>query len=137
MEDCLFCKIASGDGKAEKLYEDGKTLAFLDIFPASQGHSLVIPKKHYRTLTDMSPGDLAATIKTVQKIGKAVAKAMNAGGFNVVQSNERAAGQVVFHVHFHVIPRKEGDKLSFSWPHLREKDIDLPKSREMIKKYIQ
>ena len=136
MEDCIFCKIVSGNGKAEKLYEDEKTVSFLDIFPASQGHSLVIPKKHYRTLNDMSMEDLAATIKTVQKIGKAVSKAMNADGFNVVQSNERAAGQVVFHVHFHVIPRKEGDKLSFSWPHLREKDIDLPKSRDLIKKHL-
>ena len=136
MEDCIFCKIATGDGKAEKIFEDEKTFAFLDIFPASQGHSLVIPKKHYRTLSEMSPEDLAATIRTVQKIGKAVSKAMNADGFNVVQSNERAAGQVVFHVHFHVIPRKEGDKLSFSWPHLREKDIDLPKSAGMIRKEL-
>ena len=136
MEDCIFCRIASGNGKAEKIYEDDKTVSFLDIFPASQGHSLVIPKKHYRTLSDMSAEDLAATIKTVQKIGKAVAKAMDADGFNVVQSNERAAGQVVFHVHFHVIPRKEGDKLSFSWPHLRENDIELPKWREMIRKEL-
>ena len=136
MDECVFCKIISGKASTEKLYEDGKTLAFLDIFPASKGHSLVIPKKHYRTLSDMNEEDLAATIKTVQKIGKAVAKAMNADGFNVVQSNERAAGQVIFHVHFHVIPRKEGDKLSFSWPHLREKDIELPKWREIIKREL-
>ena len=136
MEDCIFCKIIAGKASAEKIYEDESTLAFLDIFPASQGHSLVIPKKHCRTLSDMAADDLSATIKTVQKIGKAVAKAMDADGFNIVQSNERAAGQVVFHVHFHVIPRKEGDKLSFSWPHLREKDIELPKWRERIKKEL-
>jgi len=136
MEDCIFCKIIAGKASAEKIYEDESTLAFLDIFPASQGHSLVIPKKHYRALSDMAADDLSATIKTVQKIGKAVAKAMGADGFNIVQSNERAAGQVIFHVHFHVIPRKEGDKLSFSWPHLREKDIELPKWKELIKKEL-
>ena len=136
MEDCIFCKIISGKASTEKLFEDDKTFAFLDIFPASQGHTLVIPKKHYRTLSEMGSDDLSATIKTVQKIGKAVSKAMGADGFNVVQSNERAAGQVVFHVHFHVIPRKEGDKLSFSWPHLREKDIELPKWAGMIKKEL-
>ena len=136
MDECIFCKIASGKAPAEKIYEDEKTIAFLDIFPASRGHSLVIPKKHYRTLSDVGGDDLSAITKTVQKVGKAVAKAMDADGFNVVQSNERAAGQVVFHVHFHVIPRKEGDKLSFSWPHLRENDIELPKWREMIRKEL-
>lgn len=115
MDDCVFCKIIKGELPSTKLYEDEHVVAFLDIMPAAKCHSLVAPKKHHGSLLDVPHDDLLSAMKAVQKIGAAVVKATGADGFNVIESDGRAAGQVIRHVHFHIIPRKEGDGLSFSW----------------------
>lgn len=104
-EECLFCKIIAGEIPSEEIYSDGDFLAFLDINPRNPGHTLVIPRKHYNTIMEMPDSELADLIKIVKEIAVAVKKGTNADGISIGQSNERAAGQVIPHVHFHVIPR--------------------------------
>ncbi|MEK6957841.1 MAG: HIT family protein, partial [archaeon] len=110
-ENCIFCKIVSGQIPSTKIYEDENSLAFLDISPAANGHSLVISKKHYATLLDIPSTELKELILAVQKIGAATMKATNAQGFNVLQNNGAVSGQVIRHLHFHVIPRFENDSI--------------------------
>ncbi len=105
MEECLFCKIAMGEIPAQKVYEDSEHIAFLDINPRNPGHALVMPKKHYETILEMPDHEVAEIFKVVKKIAVAVKRGMGADGISISQSNERAAGQVIPHVHFHVIPR--------------------------------
>jgi histidine triad (HIT) family protein len=104
----IFAKILRGELPCHKVYEDDKALAFLDIMPRAPGHTLVLPKAPARTILDIDPDDLAHVVKVAQKIAKAAVKAFGADGVTVQQFNESAGGQVVFHLHVHVIPRKEG-----------------------------
>jgi histidine triad (HIT) family protein len=107
-EQNVFAKILRGELPCHKVYEDEATLAFMDIMPRGEGHTLVIPKAPARNILDAEPQALADTMKTVQKVARAVKKAFNADGVTVQQFNEAAGGQVVFHLHVHVIPRFEG-----------------------------
>ena len=104
----LFAKILRGELPCYKIYEDDKTLAFLDIMPRAPGHVLVLPKAPARNILDISPDDLAHVIKVAQKIAKVSVEAFGADGVTLQQFNESAGGQVVFHLHVHVIPRKTG-----------------------------
>ena len=104
----VFAKILRGELPAHKVYEDDKTFAFLDIMPRAPGHTLVIPKVPVRNLLDIAPDDLAHLIKATQTIARAAVKVFAADGLTVQQFNEPAGGQVVFHLHIHVIPRKIG-----------------------------
>ncbi|MBX3530996.1 MAG: HIT family protein [Rhizobiaceae bacterium] len=104
----VFGKILRGELPAHKLYEDADTLAFMDIMPRGDGHCLVIPKKPSRNILDVDAESLAAVARTTQKLAKAVVKAFGADGVTVQQFNEPAGGQVVFHLHVHIIPRFEG-----------------------------
>jgi histidine triad (HIT) family protein len=104
----IFAKILRGELPCHKVYEDDKVLAFLDIMPRAPGHTLVLPKASARNLLDVAPDDLAAVAKAVQKIAKATTNVFKADGITVQQFNEGAGGQVVFHLHVHVIPRKAG-----------------------------
>jgi histidine triad (HIT) family protein len=104
----LFAKILRSELPAHKVYEDAKTFAFLDIMPRAPGHTLVIPKAAARNILDIQPDDLAHVIKTTQTIARAAVIAFAADGITLQQFNEPAGGQVVFHLHFHVIPRKIG-----------------------------
>ncbi len=115
MSDCIFCKIIKGEIPSHKVYEDDDVYVLLDINPVSKGHSLVIPKEHYEKLGQI-PEDLVAKImKTVKKIAHATLTAEGYTGFNLVQNNDKTAGQLVPHVHFHIIPRKEGDGVVLDW----------------------
>ena len=105
MDECLFCKIVTGEIPSQKVYEDGEYFAFLDINPRNPGHALVVPKQHYNTVMEMPDNEAGEFFKVVKKLAIAVKKGMNADGVSLGQSNERAAGQVIPHVHFHVIPR--------------------------------
>lgn len=109
--DNIFAKLLRGEIPSTRVYEDDETLAFMDIMPRADGHLLVIPKTPCRNLLDASPGQVAAVMATVQKLSRAVLKAFEADGVTIQQFNEAAGGQEVFHLHFHVLPRKEGDKL--------------------------
>lgn len=114
--DCIFCKIVTGAIPCHKVYEDDAVLSFLDVGPLSRGHTLVIPKAHHVTLADTPPDLAGRCMAAVAKLGPAVAKATGVAGWNVLQNNGAVAGQVVMHVHFHIIPRREGDGLGYRWP---------------------
>lgn len=114
--DCIFCKIAAGQIPCEKVYEDEDVLAFLDIGPLSEGHTLVIPKRHYTKVHECPPQLLAQVGSVLPKVAGAVFGAMQADGYNVLCNNGRAAGQLVEHIHFHIIPRKAGDGVFTQWP---------------------
>jgi histidine triad (HIT) family protein len=104
----IFAKILRGELPAHKVFEDDKAFAFLDIMPRAPGHTLVIPKSPARTLLDIAPDDLADLMKTTQTIARAAVSVFAADGLTIQQFNEPAGGQVVFHLHIHVIPRKIG-----------------------------
>jgi histidine triad (HIT) family protein len=104
----IFAKILRGELPSYKVYEDDKAIAFLDIMPRSPGHTLVLPKAPARNILDIGADDLAHVMMTAQKIAKAAMKAFSADGITIQQFNEGAGGQVVFHLHVHVIPRKAG-----------------------------
>ncbi|MBW1839216.1 MAG: HIT family protein [Deltaproteobacteria bacterium] len=110
MEECIFCKIVKGEIPCKKVYENDKTLAFLDINPRNKGHVLVIPKNHYLGITDMSDNDAAETIKTIKLVAAAQRDSIKTQGMSLLQSNGRVAGQMVPHIHFHLIPRTEEEK---------------------------
>ncbi|MGF1650389.1 MAG: HIT family protein [Hyphomicrobiaceae bacterium] len=107
----VFAKILRGEMPSVKVYEDAETFAFMDIMPRCDGHLLVIPKTPARNMLDATPAQLAACLATVQKVGRAAMTAMQADGLTVQQFNESAGGQVVFHLHYHVLPRREGESL--------------------------
>jgi len=113
--DCIFCKIVKGELPCTRIYEDDDTLAFLDIGPIVKGHCLVIPKRHYDPITAIPEEDLKNLILSVQKVASAIKNGLAADGLNITQANGAVAGQVVPHVHFHVIPRFEGDGHSWNW----------------------
>jgi histidine triad (HIT) family protein len=104
----VFAKILRGELPCHKVYETDRVLAFMDVMPRGDGHVLVIPKAKARNLLDIAPDDLAELAKAVQIVGKATKNALSADGLTIQQFNESAGGQVVFHIHFHVIPRFEG-----------------------------
>ncbi len=109
MNDCVFCKIAAGQIPAAKVFENQHALAFLDIKPVNPGHTLVVPKQHFENFLHQDQATVQELAVAVQKVAKAVMQATGAEGFNLGLNNGTAAGQVVPHVHFHVMPRKVSD----------------------------
>ena len=113
--NCIFCRIVTGEIPCVKIYETDQVLAFLDIAPVAPGHVLIIPKAHYATLFEM-PEELGAALLAAQKlVGRAILAATGTTGLNVQMNNFESAGQVVFHAHLHLIPRRAGDGLAL-WP---------------------
>jgi histidine triad (HIT) family protein len=104
----IFAKILRGEIPSHKIYEDEHTLAFMDVMPQCEGHCLVIPKQGSRGLIDADPAVLAKVMPVIQKVAKAAVAAMGADGFQIRQYNEPAGGQTVFHLHFHILPMKDG-----------------------------
>lgn len=113
--DCIFCKIINGELPSYKVYEDDEILAFLDIGPVNYGHTLVIPKKHFLNIEDVDEETLCKIAKIVKKTGLALKTGLGAEGYNLTVNNDPVAGQIVPHLHFHVIPRSAGDNLP-NWP---------------------
>ena len=115
MQDCIFCKIVRGEIPSVKVYESDSVLCFLDVAPAVRGHILVIPKMHVENILDV-PEDMAASMhKAIRRVGRGIIQGLRADGFNVGMNNFQAAGQVVMHAHWHLIPRFQGDGLQL-WP---------------------
>jgi histidine triad (HIT) family protein len=131
--ECIFCKIIAGQIPAAKVYEDDNVLVFLDIGPVSEGHTLVAPKQHYQKLHECPPEVLAEIGARLGKIAEAVASAMNSDGYNVLCNNGRAAGQLVDHLHFHIIPRMTGDGVFNRWPAFKYPEGKLEKLAEKIR----
>ena len=113
--DCLFCKIVAGEIPSTMIDQDERTVAFMDINPATRGHALVIPRAHARDLHDVDVEDLAAVAATAQRIAARALERLDAAGINLLNSSGRAAWQTVFHFHLHVIPRYAGDPLRLPW----------------------
>jgi len=133
-DDCIFCKIIKGDIPAHKVYEDDRVLAFLDIGPVSEGHCLLVPKDHYDRLEDCPADTIAALGSKMGRIAKAIIAATDAEGCNVLNNNGRCAGQLVGHVHFHIIPRRTGDGIFIPWP---SKEYPQGRAEELIQKIKQ
>ena len=112
--DCIFCAIAAGEIPSFKVYEDDLALAYLDINPFSKGHTLVIPKAHAAGLLDADDKMLSELVLRVKKVAAHVKEKLGCDGFNILQNNGEAAGQTVRHIHFHIVPRWNGDPLAFS-----------------------
>jgi histidine triad (HIT) family protein len=132
----VFAKILRGEIPSFKVYEDERTLAFMDAMPQSAGHTLVIPKTQARNFFDIEPQALAELIKATQHVARGVRKAFNPDGLRIIQFNEPAAGQTVFHIHFHIVPCYEGVAAK---PHSREfaDKAVLAQHAERIKQALQ
>lgn len=114
-DNCIFCKIAAGEIPSETVYEDEQFRAILDLGPASAGHTLILPKAHFKDVTEISDEYAANVLKVAAKLGKAMKKGLGCEGFNLVQNNGEAAGQTVFHLHVHLIPRMKDDNIDIKW----------------------
>jgi histidine triad (HIT) family protein len=130
-DECIFCKIIKGELSCAKILEDNEFLAFMDIRPINKGHVLVIPKIHCRNLLDFPQAEETDFIEFVKKVSMAVMKATSADGFNLGMNNGQAAGQVVEHAHFHIIPRFMNDNL-VSWPHKEYAEGELEEMQKLI-----
>lgn len=113
--NCIFCKIVNGEIPSATVYEDGDFRVILDMGPASKGHALILPKEHYKDLCEADTAVAAKILPLAGRIGAGMKKGLGASGFNVVQNNGASAGQTVFHLHVHVIPRYEGGPAMVSW----------------------
>jgi histidine triad (HIT) family protein len=133
-ETCTFCNIAQKEAPANIVYEDEKVIAFMSIRPINIGHTLVVPKKHYENIYEIPEDEVAHLYTVVKKIAHAVQKAVSAEGIRIVQNNGEAAGQVVFHMHVHIIPMNK----DHSWMHHAQmRDADALKAdAETIKQAI-
>ncbi len=136
VQDCIFCKIASGQISATKIYEDEVVVAFLDIGPISDGHTLVMPRQHFEKVHSCPPELLGQIWTRLGRIAGEVASAVGADGYNVLCNNGRAAGQVVDHLHFHIVPRKTGDGVFAQWPSYKYRPGQAEIIAEKIRKKL-
>ena len=133
MADCVFCSILAGAIPAQKVHEDARCVAILDINPVAPGHALVLPREHHESWLDL-PGDLAADLaRTAQAVARGILKAAGAPGFNLLMNNHRCSGQAIPHAHFHVIPRKPDDGVKYGWPTKPAVGDDLAKMADRIR----
>ena len=114
--DCIFCKIVAGELAATVIDQDERTIAFMDINPATRGHALVATREHVRDLLEIGPEDLAATLNTAQRLARRMTERLGADGINLLNNTGAASWQEVFHYHLHVIPRWEGDNFGIKFP---------------------
>lgn len=133
--DCIFCKFVSGEAQTAKVYEDDETLAFIALNPTNKGQVLVIPKDHVENIYGFSEELAARWMLTIKKMAIAVKNALDADGVNLIQNNEEAAGQQVFHAHMHIIPRFNDDGLK-GWPSHDYAEGEIEEFREKVKKEI-
>lgn len=116
MAETIFSKIVAGTVPCHRVYEDAQVLAFLDVNPLAEGHTLVIPKRAVERFEDLTPDEAAALARAIGPIARKVLSATGAADYNLLQNNGGVSGQVVMHVHFHIIPRRAGDEFHFNWP---------------------
>jgi len=131
--ECIFCKIIAGQIPAAKVYEDDNVLAFMDIGPISDGHVLVVPKRHYEKVHECPPETLSDVWAKLGKIACAISMAMSSDGYNILCNNGRAAGQLVDHLHFHIIPRMTGDGVFNRWQTFKYPEGKIEKLAQKIR----
>ncbi|MCK5707186.1 MAG: HIT family protein [Candidatus Aureabacteria bacterium] len=120
MSDCIFCKIVEGSIPSSIVFEDDTVYSFLDINPASKGHFLVIPKKHVEDISELGDTEITAIFSAIRKLTKALPDVLGNTGFNILMNYGKDAGQIISHLHFHIIPRKKEDGLGIAgWNHLK------------------
>ena len=132
MNDCIFCKILKGELPCMKIYEDERTMAFLDIAKDVDGHILVIPKKHVTNILDADGETLSHVMNTVKKIGVHLTENCGYEGMNILNANNECSGQTVFHLHIHLIPRKHGDGVA-GFPKFAGAKLPLEEMFERLK----
>ena len=135
-DNCIFCKIASGDIPSATVYEDDVFRVILDLGPASKGHALILPKSHFKDICEADESVRARLFTLAAKMGEAMKKGLGASGFNVVQNNGASAGQTVFHLHVHVIPRYEGGPPMVIWTPEKAESGELAEIAETLKKSL-
>lgn len=136
MEQCIFCKIAAGEIPSSTVYEDDYFKAILDLSPATKGHTIIIPKKHMKDITELEEEYASRILAVAAKIGVAMKKGLGCTGFNVVQNNGESAGQTVMHYHMHVIPRYDGGEEIVTWSQHETTDKDRDEIAKKIKNQI-
>lgn len=132
-DDCIFCKIATGEIPSRKIYEDSDLIAIMDLNPTSKGHSLIIPKEHCTNIYDIDEDIAAKVMKTAKKLATKMTVALNCDGFNLLQNNGETAGQTMFHFHMHLIPRyKDADNNMLKFTSVSFSDEEMDAIREQI-----
>ena len=133
--DCIFCQIVEKKIPSKVLYEDEKNLAFLDIFPIFKGHTIVIPKQHYPNLEEIPEDELIETYRVVKELATLIHHKLNIDGYNILQNNFEAAGQVIQHFHVHIIPRSKNDgRFNIKIPREQANDKDLTNILNLLRK---
>ena len=132
MSNCIFCSIIAGDIPSHKIYEDSSHLAFLDIFPASKGHTLVIPKEHHADIHAMSADAYGSMASVAKNVADLLMSKLSSEGTTIMQMNREAGWQTVFHAHMHVIPRWQGDALHKPWDIAPADQEDLAKLKDLL-----
>jgi len=135
-ENCIFCKIASGDIPSYTLYEDNLFKVFLDLSPTSFGHALLIPKEHYANLFELNDETASKALVLAKKIAAAMKSSLQCDGFNLLQNNGEIAGQTIFHFHIHMIPRYKNDNTKIIFDQKSLKDEDAKKIIDTVKKCL-
>lgn len=135
-EDCIFCKIVSGEIPSTTLYEDDMFRVILDLNPASRGHALILPKEHFANLYEIEEEYAAKAMVLAKKMATAMTKALGAEGFNLLQNNGEVAGQTVFHFHLHLIPRYKEENELILWEPKKVTPEEMKKIAEEVEKYL-
>jgi len=133
MADCIFCKIIAGQIPAAMLLETDRVVSFLDINPVNPGHALIVPRRHVATLLELNQDELHVAIYAARRVAAAVTEEVGSPAFNLLQNNGRCAGQLIDHVHFHVIPRNPDDGFSLGWRQLQYEEGELKAMQEAIR----
>lgn len=131
--NCIFCKIISGQIPSATLYEDDLFRVILDVSPATKGHALVLPKRHLQDLFQLDGEESKQALSVISKVADAIKKTLSCDGINILQNNGAAAGQSVFHLHFHIIPRYEDDNVTIPWRSVSYEDGEANQLADKIK----
>jgi len=133
-QDCIFCKIISGEIPSTTIYENSKFKVIMDIAPANKGHVLILPKEHYDNIYDIDTATAGELFELAAMTARALKSVLGCDGMNILQNNGTVAGQTVFHFHMHIIPRFEDDTVNIGWKELSYEDGEMEQLREAIRK---
>ena len=133
-QDCIFCRIISGEIPSTTIYENSKFKVIMDIAPANKGHVLILPKEHYDNIYDIDTATAGELFELAVMTARALKSVLDCDGMNILQKNGTVAGQTVFHFHMHIIPRYEGDTVNIGWKELSYEDGEMEQLREAIRK---
>ena len=133
-QDCIFCRIISGEIPSTTIYENSKFKVIMDIAPANKGHVLILPKEHYDNIYDIDTATAGELFELAVMTARALKSVLDCDGMNILQNNGTVAGQTVFHFHMHIIPRYEGDTVNIGWKELSYEDGEMEQLRAAIRK---